>query len=62
MLPFFSYTNSANGNAAHTGFQCSFASMRPSLYSNFNQGKIRTQKGIVHCVGHSLGGDLATFV
>ena len=53
-------TNSDNGHTVHTGFQRSFASIRPSLYNYFNQDEIRRQKGIVHCVGHSLGGGLAT--
>ena len=53
-------TNSDNSHAVHTGFQRSFASMRNSLYTYFNQDEIRRQKGIVHCVGHSLGGGLAT--
>lgn len=54
-------TNSDNGNAVHTGFQRSFASIRPGLYDYFNQPHVREQKGgVVHCVGHSLGGALAT--
>lgn len=53
-------TNSDNSHAVHTGFQRSFASMRNSLYTYFNQDEIRRQKGIVHCIGHSLGGGLAT--
>ncbi|UJF22652.1 lipase family protein [Shewanella sp. OMA3-2] len=53
-------TNSDNGQAVHTGFQRSFASLRPSLYDYFNQPEVRKQQGIVHCVGHSLGGGLAT--
>lgn len=54
-------TNSDNGNAVHTGFQRSFASIRPSLFDFFNQPGVRDKKdGVVHCVGHSLGGALAT--
>jgi len=52
-------TNSDNGHAVHTGFQRSFASLRPGLYNYFNQEHVRRQKGIVHCVGHSLGAGLA---
>jgi hypothetical protein len=53
-------TNSHNGQAVHTGFQRTFASLKLSLYDYFNQTEVKKQQGIVHCVGHSLGGGLAT--
>ncbi|WP_281560745.1 lipase family protein [Thalassomonas sp. RHCl1] len=52
-------TNSDNGTSVHTGFQSSFASLRPGLYAYLNQWEIRRQQGVIHCVGHSLGGALA---
>ncbi|WDE00820.1 lipase family protein [Thalassomonas actiniarum] len=52
-------TNSDTGKSVHTGFQSCFASMRPGLYSYLNQTENRRKQGIIHCVGHSLGGALA---
>ena len=52
-------TNSDTGKAVHTGFQSCFASIRPGLFSYLTQDEIRRKQGIVHCVGHSLGGALA---
>ncbi|WP_281556893.1 lipase family protein [Thalassomonas sp. RHCl1] len=53
-------TNSYTGKSVHTGFQSCFASMRPGLYSYLNQIENRRKQGIIHCVGHSLGGALAS--
>ncbi|WDD97939.1 lipase family protein [Thalassomonas actiniarum] len=53
-------TNSDTGSCVHTGFQSSFASFRASLYAYFSQPGITNGNSIIHCVGHSLGGALAT--
>ncbi|WDE12415.1 lipase family protein [Thalassomonas haliotis] len=45
-----------NGSAAHAGFAKSFRSIQPILARYFSQAPKKT----VHCVGHSLGGALAT--
>ncbi|WDE05163.1 lipase family protein [Thalassomonas viridans] len=49
-------SGSANGSAAHAGFNKAFNSMRPAFqnYLDKNPG------GTLHCIGHSLGGALAT--
>lgn len=50
---------SSYGQSIHAGFQASFASLQPKI-QNFVSGF--GQQGIhsVHCIGHSLGGGLAT--
>ena len=49
-------SGSTNGSPVHAGFNKSFNSMRPA----FQQYLDKNPKGKVHCVGHSLGGALAT--
>ncbi|WDE12125.1 lipase family protein [Thalassomonas haliotis] len=49
-------SGSANGSMAHAGFNKAFNSMRPA----FQQYLDKNRKGVLHCVGHSLGGALAT--
>ena len=41
---------------AHVGFNKTFNSIKPTLETYFN----KNTTGPVHCVGHSLGGALAT--
>ncbi|WP_281561286.1 lipase family protein [Thalassomonas sp. RHCl1] len=52
--------NSDNGASVHTGFQSTFASFRSGLMAYFNQAGLFNGNTIVHCVGHSLGGALAS--
>lgn len=49
-------STSANNLPAHAGFNKTFNSIRPTLETYFN----KNTTGPVHCVGHSLGGALAT--
>ncbi|ROQ18855.1 lipase family protein [Gallaecimonas pentaromativorans] len=53
----FGMASADNGSAAHFGFVRTFDSIKPGLkaYLDANPGR-----GAVHCVGHSLGGALAT--
>ncbi|MPW29309.1 lipase family protein [Agarivorans sp. B2Z047] len=51
-------TGSDSGSTVHIGFQRSFASFKPELASYLRQVKT-SGSGIIHCVGHSLGGALA---
>lgn len=53
-------TSSYPGNSVHTGFQRSFASLRPSIAQYINQPSVLNSQGIIHCIGHSLGGALAS--
>jgi len=53
-------TTSDTGSSVHTGFQSSFASIRSSLAAYIRQPSVLNGDGIIHCVGHSLGGALAT--
>lgn len=52
-------TTSHGGATVHSGFNETFESMRPTLEHNFTP-KLRKGRGTVHCVGHSLGGALAS--
>ncbi len=54
--------NSDTGSAVHTGFQTTFASFRDDLAQYMRQPDVQKSTGIIHCVGHSLGGALATLV
>lgn len=47
---------SSTGKMVHAGFNRVFAELRPHLVSYF----ARTNPTLVHCVGHSLGGALAS--
>ncbi len=49
------------GEMVHTGFQTTFYSMRKGL-THFLQENPILANGTIHCVGHSLGGALATLV
>ncbi|MGY5615514.1 lipase family protein [Vibrio cincinnatiensis] len=50
-----------NGQTAHAGFIRTFHSLRPQLEKFLNDWhKGGKGRGTVHCVGHSLGGALAT--
>ncbi len=50
------------GNQVHTGFQRTFASLRPGLARYLKQTDAGKNNGIIHCIGHSLGGALASLV
>lgn len=55
-------TTSENNQAVHLGFQRTFESMKKDLETTLTpvlSGKFR---GKVHCIGHSLGGALASLV
>ncbi len=54
--------NSDTGSAVHTGFQTTFASFRDNLAEYMRQPEVQKSTGVIHCVGHSLGGALATLV
>lgn len=49
------------GEMVHTGFQTTFYSMRKGLTKFLHENPI-SANGTIHCVGHSLGGALATLV
>jgi len=51
-------TGSDSGSSVHIGFQRSFSSFKPELTSYLRQAKT-SGNGIIHCIGHSLGGALA---
>lgn len=51
-------TNSSTGLPVHCGFHHCFSSMLPKIQTFFNMHKGSIQ--VVHCVGHSLGGAVAS--
>ncbi|MGR5122317.1 lipase family protein [Vibrio harveyi] len=51
---------SDNGQTVHAGFQRTFSLLRPQLKKFLDEWYGHSNSGIVHCVGHSLGGALAT--
>jgi len=51
-----------SGNQVHTGFQRTFTSMRPALARYLRQAGAGQKNSVVHCVGHSLGGAVASLV
>jgi len=53
-----SFRNSAANKAVHAGFNHTFHSMLPEICRFIKETRPRT----VHCVGHSLGGALATLI
>jgi len=53
-----SFRNSRSNKAVHAGFNHAFNSMAPQINNFIDQHKPAN----VHCVGHSLGGALATLV
>ena len=54
--------NSDTGSAVHTGFQTTFTSFRDNLSQYMRQPEVQKSTGVIHCIGHSLGGALATLV
>lgn len=50
-------TRSSTGQMVHIGFNDTFTSMLPQLKSFISKNKIT---GTVHCIGHSLGGAVAS--
>lgn len=48
------------GSPVHSGFQQTFQSMRPAFEKAFAPRLRQGGNGTVHCVGHSLGGALAS--
>jgi hypothetical protein len=51
------FTRSNTGNMVHVGFQSTFNSMLPQIKSFLGNNKVT---GTVHCIGHSLGGAVAS--
>jgi triacylglycerol lipase len=51
-----------SGSLVHTGFQTTFESFRDGLADYLDKPEVLNSTGIIHCVGHSLGGALATLV
>ncbi|NMT19025.1 lipase family protein, partial [Vibrio parahaemolyticus] len=49
---------SPNGSIAHAGFINSFSSIKPSIKQYLQQCQNLPNR--IHCVGHSLGGALAS--
>ncbi|MGI2193191.1 lipase family protein [Shewanella baltica] len=49
-----------NKQPVHAGFQRSFSSLRPQFQVFLDQWRRTNPSGAVHCVGHSLGGAIAT--
>lgn len=57
------YTKGSDtGCAVHTGFQTTFASFRGELAAYIRRPEVLNGSGIIHCVGHSLGGAIAALV
>ena len=54
-----SVSRTASGQSAHDGFNLSFKTMEPQL-KEFMGTVIKEQITNIHCIGHSLGGALAT--
>lgn len=54
-------SRSANGQSVHDGFNRSFKTILPQL-NPFVSGLISNNIHSIHCIGHSLGGALATLV
>jgi len=54
-----SVSRSAGGQPVHDGFNVAFKSMRPKL-TEFMNSLPKDKRVTVHCIGHSLGGALAT--
>jgi len=52
-------SRSVNGQSVHNGFNQAFKSMQPQL-APFVSGLISNNIHSIHCIGHSLGGALAT--
>lgn len=56
----FGLSTGPNGTYVHTGFNSAFESMRPALESRLATRLRGKSVPAVHCVGHSLGGALAS--
>lgn len=54
------YAIGHNGGTVHSGFNRTFESMRPQFQQVLGNRFREAGRGTVHCVGHSLGGALAT--
>ncbi|WP_062270037.1 lipase family protein [Endozoicomonas arenosclerae] len=52
------FSSSVGGNTVHLGFNNTFKSIRPQLEQFFDRQK--TPITTIHCIGHSLGGALAS--
>ncbi|RBP78759.1 lipase (class 3) [Shewanella putrefaciens] len=55
----FGLTVADNNALIHAGFNKTFQSIKPALESTLTPLLSKSSSGIVHCVGHSLGGALA---
>ncbi len=55
-------TGCSGGQMAHAGFCRAFASMRPQFQAYLAEWRVSHPGRVVHCVGHSLGGALATLL
>lgn len=55
-------TGSSGGQTVHAGFCRAFASMRPQFEAFLAEWRASHPGRVVHCVGHSLGGALATLL
>ncbi|QUX93876.1 lipase, partial [Marinomonas sp. A3A] len=55
-------TNSDSGNSVHKGFQSTFSSLRDGIKTYMDKPDVLNGNGVIHCVGHSLGGAVATLV
>ncbi|NMM40436.1 lipase family protein [Pseudoalteromonas arctica] len=55
-------TTGYTGSSVHKGFQTTVASFIDSIDQYMSKPEVLSSKGIIHCVGHSLGGSLATLV
>ncbi|TVP57594.1 MAG: lipase family protein [Halomonadaceae bacterium] len=56
----FGLSPSHGGPSVHAGFNTTFSSMKPLLEKQLNPQLRSDSAGLVHCVGHSLGGALAS--
>jgi len=54
----FSIKNSSTNKAVHAGFNKTFHSMLPDISKSIKNSQVKR----VHCIGHSLGGALATLI
>lgn len=58
----FGVATSYNNSSVHIGFNDTFSSMRPALEKRLGRQIREARTKTVHCVGHSLGGALASLI
>lgn len=56
------FSPASNNSSVHAGFNRTFESMKPVLNKQLSSHLRKKSQGVVHCVGHSLGGALASLI